>query len=226
MPALTVNKGDKYNYLRIIKEVEPKNGNKRRFLCRCTYKNCKTRKEFDLDCLRQLTVKSCGCYNREKSTKNGLSRHPLYSVYNNMISRCYNKKHKSYKDYGGRGITVCKEWKEKKDYKGLKAFVKWALNNGWKKGLELDRINTKKDSYCLEKCRFITKKKNLGRKRNTKYIKIKGKKLRLIKAWEKYSPKELSYKMVCERIRNGWSKKKAIFTPINKNKRNKRYAST
>jgi hypothetical protein len=82
-----------------------------------------------------------------------------------MRYRCYNKDHKQYKDYGGRGIKVCDEWMNPK------VFIEWCLNNGWEKNLFLDRKNNDGD-YCPENCRFVTNQINscntrLLRKNNT-----------------------------------------------------------
>ncbi len=82
--------------------------------------------------------------------KHGLSHHPLYNIHNALITRCYDKKYPYFKNYGGRGIEVCPEWK----YSPI-VFIKWALNNGWKSGLYLDRINNN-GNYESSNCRFVT----------------------------------------------------------------------
>ncbi len=84
--------------------------------------------------------------------KHGLSRHPLYSIWNLMISRCKeNNPIWIKRNYYDRGISVCNEWKD------LTSFFDWALNNGYKQGLTLDRINNDK-GYCPGNCRFTTMK--------------------------------------------------------------------
>lgn len=64
--------------------------------------------------LRNGNTKSCGCLQIEKlikrNTTHGLSRTKTYHAWVNMMDRCYNPKHKQYKDWGGRGITVCQHW--------------------------------------------------------------------------------------------------------------------
>lgn len=113
-------------------------GHKRKW-CKC---KCDCGKEtcvrvFDL--LHENT-KSCGCYKREKSSirsrTHNLSKHKLYHVWIDIIRRCYDTKRKSYVNYGGRGITICKEWKD-----DAGKFINWCLDNGWKDGLTIDRIN-------------------------------------------------------------------------------------
>lgn len=67
-----------------------------------------------------------------------------------MISRCYNINSHNYKNYGGRGIIVCEEWKY-----SMESFVKWGLNNGWKNGLIFDRKDNN-NNYFPENCRFVS----------------------------------------------------------------------
>jgi hypothetical protein len=80
----------------------------------------------------------------------GMKGHPLYDVYRGMIRRCYQTDHKSYRWYGGRGISVCIEWLEDRA-----KFFEWALNNGWKEGLQLDRRDND-GNYTPDNCRFVT----------------------------------------------------------------------
>jgi len=83
----------------------------------------------------------------------GYRYHPLYRVWTEMKQRCSNKKYNSYKDYGGRGITVCDEWFDPK------IFIEWCLSNGWKKGLFIDRRDND-GNYEPGNCRFITPKES------------------------------------------------------------------
>jgi len=103
----------------------------------------------------------------------GLSSHPLYNVWYHMKHRCYNKTSKHYHRYGGRGITVCKEWKD-----DFLCFYGWALANGWEPGLTIDRTDNDK-GYSLDNVRFIPireNERNRGNLRLTKEIADKIKK--------------------------------------------------
>ncbi len=90
-------------------------------------------------------------YRHKMKQKHGLTRkHPLYRVWCGMKERCYRINHKAFNRYGGRGITVCYKWRN--DYL---CFFKWATENGYIEGLELDRKNNN-GNYTPKNCRFIT----------------------------------------------------------------------
>lgn len=128
--------------------------------------DCGSEKEVLATHLVGKQTKSCGCLNRElckdRATKHGLVKEPLYSVWNDMNGRCSNKNIKQYADYGGRGITVCDEWLGTNG--GLQRFVSWAMENGYEKGLEIDRKNNN-GNYEPSNCQFITSRENNLNKR-------------------------------------------------------------
>ena len=123
--------------------------------------------------LRGKTI-SCGCFNREKTieknTKHGLFNieKRLYRCWQDMKNRCYNPSRKKYKIYGGRGITVCDEWKN-----NFENFFNWAKNNGYMENLTLDRINVN-GNYCPENCRWATAKEQANNTRKNRKITING----------------------------------------------------
>ena len=94
--------------------------------------------------------------------------HPdLYGVWCSMKSRCENPNRGKFKDYGSRGIEVCKEWHDSWE------FVKWALANGYHKGLQLDRINNDL-GYSPYNCRWVTPKQNSRNRRSNKFLMVNG----------------------------------------------------
>lgn len=96
-----------------------------------------------------------------KSEMHGLSRHPLYFVWKNMLRRCSVPTANRYESYGGRGISVCKEWFS------VVNFVKWATTHGWKEGLQINRIDND-GNYSPANCNFVTPKHNTRNRRSSK----------------------------------------------------------
>ena len=165
--------GQRFGRLTVINTYR-KDG-RRYCLCSCV---CGTVKEIREDAIKSGVTVSCGCYGREarlKATrKHGLSKcsknyHPLYAVWDGMIQRCTNPNHKGYHLYGGRGITVCDEWRN-----DFMSFYRWAIANGYKKGKQIDRIDND-GNYCPENCRWVTVAENARNKRNNVLVEFRGK---------------------------------------------------
>ena len=110
----------------------------------------------------------------------GLSKEKLYGIWYNILFRCYNPKCNMYKHYGGRGIGVCQEWAE-----NFTAFYEWALTNGYKPELSIDRIDVNK-GYSPENCRWITMEEQHLNCQNTIWIDYRGMKFPLKKLIEKF----------------------------------------
>lgn len=104
---------------------------------------------------------------------NGLSNTKFYRKHRSMLDRCNNTKHKSYNDYGGRGIKVCDEWQGKE---GFLNFYKWAVENGYTDGLTIERKDVNSD-YCPSNCCFITNDQQQRNKRNNVVLVKDGKEI-------------------------------------------------
>lgn len=144
-----------------------------------------------------------------RHTTHGMTDTSIYYVWCAMKQRCNNKNNPKYKLYGGRGIKVCQEWEQ-----DFTSFLNWALNNGYMVGLTLDRIDGN-SNYCPENCRWTTitgQNHNLSSNRNITFNGI----TMCLNAWAKklnINPNTLYARIV----KKGWSIKRALTTPIDKN---------
>jgi len=203
-----VNKGDKYNKLTIIKEVE-RRYNKRCFLCECV---CGNKTLVVLSNLRSGHTKSCGCFikefNRETKTKHGYAgrkfKARIYEIWTSMKKRCLNKKAFAYKYYGGREVGICDEWLS------FKPFLNWAMHNGYQNDLTLERKNCNGD-YCPENCTWIPLSEQNNNTRANRFLTFNNKTLTL-RDWAKKT--NLNYQTLHTRLRNGWSVEKSLITPV------------
>jgi hypothetical protein len=146
--------GKRFGRLVVIDEAEPyispKGIKQRQMVCRC---DCGEMRTVHLLALRNGATSSCGCLHSEIISnifkKHGYYKHPLYRVWAQMKSRCYNQKDKGYKNYGHRGIIVSDEWLTHPEN-----FIEWAIANGWHEGLVIDREDND-GNYCAKNCRII-----------------------------------------------------------------------
>ena len=121
-----------------------------------------------------------------------------------MKNRCNNQNDKNYKNYGARGIKVCDEWQNSYDL-----FRKWAINNGYKESLTIDRADNN-GNYCPENCRWATREQQNNNTRQNHYIEYNGE-IKTLSEWAKTYG--LTRSCLKARIRNQWQIERALKTP-------------
>jgi hypothetical protein len=211
--------GKRFGRLLVLEEVptftQSLYSRHRKFKCQC---DCGNQVECFLSSLKAGSSKSCGCYNKEMikaiHTTHGLYYHPLYPVYSSMIDRCYSENFTSFRDYGGRGISMCDEWRGES---GLENFITWEeslpASVRWRTNLYLDRIDNN-DNYSPENCRFVTAKQSSRNKRNTIWVTWQGQKVSFVEVWEEHGNPVVSRSLATQRYRKlGWSIDAAISVP-------------
>lgn len=206
--------GQVFGRLTAVYFIPNKNGIKNGWFCECICGNNKVIVSSDL---RAGKTTSCGCFHKEVVSKqfstHGQSGHPLHTVWTGMKARCYNVKDEFYHHYGGRGIIVCQEWKN--DF-GI--FFQWAIENGWQKGLEIDRENNDL-GYEPGNCRFVTGRVNVYNRSNTLKVIYKGEEMTLL---DLETLSAIPSNRLYQRIHvYGWTAERAAMQPLrNSAKRN------
>lgn len=205
--------------LEYIKEIQDKNGSIRKreyYKCLCECGNPTIVLKYQLTSGK---TKSCGCINKEwaktlRPIIHGKSKTRLYRIWANMHDRCMRKKCPAYKDYGGRGIAICNDW-----LKEFSNFYNWAMNNGYKNFLSLDRIDFN-GNYEPSNCRWVNAKTQNRNSRQCVYYEYQGKKYT---RGELSELSGLSYDVIRYRLNHNWDIETALtlkphfFNRVNKN---------
>ena len=144
--------------------------------------------------------------------KHGYSGERLYTIYQNMIKRCTKDYQHNYNLYGGRGVSVCKEWSD--DYI---EFRKWALDSGYSEDLSLDRKDCD-GNYEPSNCRWATIKEQSSNKRSNRNHTYKGETMNRTEFARKYN---IQYETLRGRLNSGWTIDDAIEVPIKRRKKRK-----
>lgn len=199
--------GQKIARLTLIKEIPARRG--RSWECVCDCGNKLNVKESHI---RNGSIKSCGCLAKEyKAIGNvvhNLCDTRINKIYQAMKNRCFLKTSKNYKNYGGRGIKMCNEWLGKD---GLINFYNWAISNGYKDNLSIDRIDNNGD-YRPENCRWATALEQQNNTRYNRILEYKGEKLTLSQASRKYN---IDVSTLHHRLKRfNWDATKSIEEPI------------
>jgi hypothetical protein len=133
----------------------------------------------------------------------------LYGIWINMKSRCYNPNVKAYARYGGRGITICGEWKN-----NYRAFDAWARANGYRDDLTIDRIDVNGD-YEPSNCRWLTREEQNQNRRNNTVLTFDGER-KCLTEWARVQG--IGQSVLTNRLKRGWSVEKALTYPVDHRK--------
>lgn len=204
--------GNRYGRLVVIEKHHQDSRGEWYWLCKC---DCGNDKIVSGNKLRCGNTKSCGCLQYEHRKvgfhrTHGKSETKLYVAWLNMRSRCYNPKNIVYKNYGGRGISVCEEWRNSSD-----AFIAWAEKNGYQDGLSIDRIDVN-GNYEPSNCRWVTKEQQYLNRTDSHLLTAFGK-TQTISEWANESG--IAYDTIERRINAyNWSPEDAVTIKPKKNK--------
>lgn len=152
---------------------------------------------------------SCGCLRREKcssrmkkiNTMHGDTYTRLFRIWNGIKTRCYNKNATAYPNYGGRGITMCEEWKI-----DFTAFRDWAILNGYEEDLTCERINNNM-GYFPDNCRWISRAAQQKNKRTSRFLTLDGES-HVVSEWAEITG--IHKDTILKRLESGWTVEKAL----------------
>ncbi len=175
-----------------------KNGFKYFYLCKC---DCGNNCVVSYNHLISNHTKSCGCLN----FKHNLTNSRLFKIWSGILNRCYNKNNHKYKNYGGRGITICDEWKN-----DFKVFYDWSITNSYQDNLTIDRIDVN-GNYEPSNCRWVNQKTQQNNKNSNLWITYDNQTYTLSE-WSEIL--NINYYTLKSRLRYKWSIEKSFTTPV------------
>lgn len=172
-----------------------------KWTCRC---DCGATTDVRLDCLRSGASKSCGCSSVVPPKSHGMSGTPDYKTWIGMIARCTDQNHKSYHNYGGRGISVCERWAN-----SIEMFIADMGPRPTQKHT-IDRVDND-GNYEPGNCRWATTKEQGRNKRVNRYVTYRGESKCVAEWAEQFG---IHKDAIYDRLSSGWSIEEALTTPI------------
>ena len=169
------------------------------WLCRC---DCGKESLISGNSLRSGNSISCGCFRKENPNHktHGQSETKVYLVWRSMIARCYNKNVIAYKDYGGRGISVCDKWRD--------SFENFISDMGLPPPKHTIERKNNNGNYEPENCLWASYKVQANNRRGNRIIVINGISKTMSQWSEEYGVKVGT---IWSRLKNGWSPELAVF---------------
>jgi hypothetical protein len=170
--------------------------------CRC---DCGKSVDVPSNRLNTKRFRSCGCAVKEILTTHGGTRTPLYRVWAAAKDRCFCQSNKQYRDYGGRGIGMCDEWRND--------FAAFRRDMGPRPvGTSIERVNNDGD-YEPSNCVWASREVQCRNKRNNIWLEIDGVSA-IASDWSRLAG--VSKATLLDRLKGGWDAKRAVFTPVRK----------
>ena len=202
--------GQKFGRLIVEKYLYTNNRKKAVWKCKC---DCGKYTEVPTYNLTTGNTQSCGCLHIETTRKNikkAIDKQTkyhteaekiIYHTFSQMKRRCYKPKCKAYVNYGARGIKIYDKW-----VKEPELFYKWSIDNGWEKGLSIDRINVEKN-YEPSNCRWVSNVVQQNNRRNNSYLEYRGE-IHTQAEWSRIL--NIPVGTIADRVRKGWKIEKIL----------------
>lgn len=188
--------GKRFGRLKVIEQAESNKQHATCWKCLC---DCGNYHIVSTGNLNKGNVRSCGCLHielsKERNTTHGKTKTRIYRTWINMISRCEDVNHKSYKHYGGRGIYVCKSWRN-----NFQNFYDWAMLNGYADNLTIDRKNNN-GNYDPDNCTWNTSKEQCNNRSNNRIVELNGN-VHTLAEWSNITG--INYQTLRWRLNEGW----------------------
>ena len=161
-------------------------------------------------------TKSCGCFSKIYPSyfKHGMRHTKFYNIWTGIRRRCFNRNNQiDFKRYGGRGITVCKQWLKFENFRDdMYKCYKEHCNKYGEYNTSIDRINNN-GNYCKSNCKFSTRKEQANNRRSNHLLTYKRQTLTIAQWGQKLN---FGISVIPHRLNRGWSIPKILTTPVRK----------